>query len=113
MKRSFMFICAAALLLTGCGASADEASAQLFAMDTVMQLDAYGHQVKQAVSDAEETIQALEARLSRTRGGQSGVRPQSKRRGTGFIRGGASAAFRGPDIPGRHRAALSILLSRR
>ena len=28
MKRSFMFICAAALLLTGCGASADEASAQ-------------------------------------------------------------------------------------
>ena len=91
MKRSFMFICAAALLLTGCGASADEASAQLFAMDTVMQLDAYGHQVKQAVSDAEETIQALEARLSR------------KRRGTGFIRGGASAAFRGPDIPGRHR----------
>lgn len=67
MKRSFMFICAAALLLTGCGASADEASAQLFAMDTVMQLDAYGHQVKQAVSDAEETIQALEARLSRTR----------------------------------------------
>ena len=52
MKRSFMFICAAALLLTGCGASADEASAQLFAMDTVMQLDAYGHQVKQAVSDA-------------------------------------------------------------
>lgn len=36
-------------------------------MDTVMQLDAYGHQVKQAVSDAEETIQALEARLSRTR----------------------------------------------
>ena len=67
MKRSFMFICAVALLLTGCGASADEASAQLFAMDTVMQLDAYGHQVKQAVSDAEETIQALEARLSRTR----------------------------------------------
>ena len=67
MKRSFMFICAAALLLTGCGASADEASAQLFAMDTVMQLDAYGHQVKQAVSDAEEIIQALEARLSRTR----------------------------------------------
>ena len=67
MKRRFMFICAAALLLTGCGASADEASAQLFAMDTVMQLDAYGHQVKQAVSDAEETIQALEARLSRTR----------------------------------------------
>lgn len=66
MKRSFMFIYAAALLLTGCGASADEASAQLFAMDTVMQLDAYGHQVKQAVSDAEETIQALEARLSRT-----------------------------------------------
>ena len=56
MKRSFMFICAAALLLTGCGASADEASAQLFAMDTVMQLDAYGHQVKQAVSDAGRTV---------------------------------------------------------
>ena len=74
MKRSFMFICAAALLLTGCGASADEASAQLFAMDTVMQLDAYGHQVKQAVSDAEETIQALEARLSRTRSSSSSSR---------------------------------------
>ena len=66
MKRSFMFICAAALLLTGCGASADEASAQLFAMDTVMDLTAYGENAAAALTDASREINRLERLLSRT-----------------------------------------------
>ena len=57
----------AALLLTGCGASADEASAQLFAMDTVMEVAAYGEHAEQAVKYTEKRIEELENRLSRTK----------------------------------------------
>ena len=66
MKRCFIFILAAALCLTGCGKKADEATAQIFAMDTVMELTAYGSQVDAALSDAENAIQRLESQLSRT-----------------------------------------------
>ena len=38
MKRCFTLILAAALCLTGCGKQAKEASAQIFAMDTVMEV---------------------------------------------------------------------------
>ena len=57
MKRCFTLILAAALCLTGCGKQAKEASAQIFAMDTVMEVAAYGPQAEKAVSDAESRIQ--------------------------------------------------------
>ena len=66
MKRCFIFILAAALCLTGCGKKADEATAQIFAMDTVMDLTAYGSQVDAALTSAEDTIRELETQLSRT-----------------------------------------------
>ena len=65
MKR-VIAIALALLLLTGCGASADEASAQLFAMDTVMEIAAFGPQAEEAVSETESQIQELEKQLSRT-----------------------------------------------
>ena len=66
MKRCLIFILAAVLCLTGCGRKTEEASAQVFAMDTVMDITAYGSQAKKAVSEAESWIQALEKQLSRT-----------------------------------------------
>ena len=67
MKRCFIFIWAAALLLTGCGRKTEEASAQVFAMDTVMELTAYGDGAEKAVTAAEKEINELESKLSRTR----------------------------------------------
>ena len=66
MKRCFIFILAAALCLTGCRKKADEATAQIFAMDTVMELTAYGSQVDTALTEAEDAIRELESQLSRT-----------------------------------------------
>ena len=66
MKRCFIFILTAALCLTGCGKRADEATAQIFAMDTVMEVTAYGSRVDTALTDAEDTIRELESQLSRT-----------------------------------------------
>lgn len=40
MKRCFILILAAALCLSGCGKQEKEASAQIFAMDTVMEIAA-------------------------------------------------------------------------
>ena len=67
MKRCFIFIRAAALCLTGCGKKADEATAQIFAMDTVMEVAAYGEHAEQAVKYTEKRIEELENRLSRTK----------------------------------------------
>ena len=54
--------------LTGCAADAETpAAAQVFAMDTVMDLTAYGASGEKAVSQAEEELYRLEAELSRTR----------------------------------------------
>ena len=53
MKRCFIFILAAALCLTGCGKKSDEATAQIFAIDTVMDLTAYVSQVDAALTSAE------------------------------------------------------------
>ena len=44
MKRCFILILAAALCLSGCGKQEKEASAQIFAMDTVMEIAAFGPQ---------------------------------------------------------------------
>ena len=67
MKRCFTLILAAALCLTGCGKQAKEASAQIFAMDTVMEVAAYGEHAEQAVKYTEKRIEELENRLSRTK----------------------------------------------
>ena len=68
MKRLTAFLCAAALLLlAGCAREAQTArSAQVFAMDTVMNMTAYGGD-GDAVDAAETEIYRLEALFSRTR----------------------------------------------
>lgn len=66
---------AAALSLTGCAAGGGSSSAagssgdsaEIFAMDTVMDLTAYGKNGPAALSASEEKINALEALLSRTK----------------------------------------------
>lgn len=66
MKRllALLMAAAAALSLAGCG---DEpASAQVFAMDTVMELTAYGKNGQAAVRQAQEEIQRLDVMLDRT-----------------------------------------------
>ena len=52
------------LVLSGCGQR--EAEAQIFAMDTVMALTAFGSGAESAVSGAENAIRSLEAMLDRT-----------------------------------------------
>ena len=60
MKRWFSFLFAAIfLLLPGCG-GAGEASAQFFAMDTVMTVTVYGRQGKAAVDAARAEINRLD-----------------------------------------------------
>lgn len=66
MRRCFILILAAALCLSGCGKQEKEASAQIFAMDTVMEIAAFGPQAEEAVSETESQIQELEKQLSRT-----------------------------------------------
>jgi thiamine biosynthesis lipoprotein len=65
MKRIFCVLAAAAMLLSGCGA-APEASVQFFAMDTVMNVKAYGSGGQEAAEQIQDTIQKLENLLSRT-----------------------------------------------
>ena len=63
MKRFFflLFLCLP-LLLSGCAET--EASRECFAMDTVMQLRAYGPQAAAALDAAEQEIYRLEGLLS-------------------------------------------------
>ena len=64
MKRFFflLFLCLPLLLLSGCAEK--EASRECFAMDTVMQLRAYGPQTAAALDAAEQEIYRLEGLLS-------------------------------------------------
>ena len=64
MKRFFflLFLCLPLLLLSGCAEK--EASRECFAMDTVMQLRAYGPQAAAALDAAEQGIYRLEGLLS-------------------------------------------------
>lgn len=64
-------ICAAMalLLLSGCGAKAETpASREIYAMDTVMQVNAYGETGETAVEELETAIREMEGELSRTDG---------------------------------------------
>ncbi|MCI2058049.1 MAG: FAD:protein FMN transferase [Oscillibacter sp.] len=67
MKRILaLFLCAAALTgLAGCGTR--QSSAELFAMDTVMELTACGKNGEAALDASKKEITRLEALLSRTR----------------------------------------------
>ena len=47
-----------------CGCAPKAASTEFFAMDTVMQLTAYGKGAEEAIKSCEETIAALDAKLS-------------------------------------------------
>lgn len=67
MKRFSILIAALCLCLTGCGKQTTEATAQIFAMDTVMEVAAYGEHAEQAVKSTEKRIEELENRLSRTK----------------------------------------------
>ena len=64
MKRFSVLLLALVLVLSGCGQKAVET--QIFAMDTVMELTAYGSGGKRAVAGAEDAIRSLEAMLDRT-----------------------------------------------
>lgn len=67
MKRFSILIAALCLCLTGCGKQTTEATAQIFAMDTVMEVAAYGPKAEKAVQETEGQIKALENQLSRTK----------------------------------------------
>ena len=67
MKRFSILILTLCLCLTGCGKQTTEATAQIFAMDTVMEIAAYGEHAEQAVKYTEKRIEELENRLSRTK----------------------------------------------
>lgn len=69
--RPFAAALLSAVLLTGCGEASQAQSdalyaADLFAMDTYMNLKAYGSNAEAAVQEAEERIQTLEHTLSVT-----------------------------------------------
>ena len=64
-----IFPLAAFLLLAGCGTAQTEepATREIFAMDTVMQVSAWGENGEAAVEETEQAIRQLENLLSRTR----------------------------------------------
>ena len=69
MKRLLCLLLALCMVLslTACGGEQPE-SVQLFAMDTVMEVAAYGEHAEQAVKYTEKRIEELENRLSRLAG---------------------------------------------
>ena len=76
MKKSFLAaIIITCILLTGCGVRADDTPHRrtVFAMDTVMNLTAYGRGAQRGVEDAEDELYRLDAVLSRA-GEKSAVR---------------------------------------
>ena len=70
MKTKYIpLLLALLLLLTGCGARQPEATRQIFAMDTVMDLYAVGEGAEALLTEAAQEINRLESLLSRTRAG--------------------------------------------
>lgn len=70
MKLPKFSLLLVALLCTGCASQEPVATtAEIYAMDTIMYLTAYGDQGTQAISQAESSILELENQLSRTREG--------------------------------------------
>lgn len=67
--RKFCGAVLALMLLSACGAGEEKAvSQEIYAMDTVMQVSAYGQQGGAAVKELETAIREMESELSRTDG---------------------------------------------
>lgn len=67
MKKVFIFLFTAVLLLSGCGSDPEagkSSSVYLTSMDTVMQLTAYGRGREEALAQAQAEIERLDALLS-------------------------------------------------
>ena len=60
----FIIVCIVAYLFIGKGQENQSASEQIFAMDTYMEITAYGKNCKEAVQTAKEEIERLDALLS-------------------------------------------------
>ena len=80
MRKTLFPLLALCLLLSGCGGTPSaDASAEFFAMDTVMQLETPGLSDPAAVTAGRDAVEALEALLSRDlppqRGGRAGDAP--------------------------------------
>ena len=70
MRKTLFPLLALCLLLSGCGETpAADASAEFFAMDTVMRLETPGLSDPAAVTAGRDAVETLEALLSRTDGG--------------------------------------------
>lgn len=68
MNRVSLLSCALlTLFLTGCNQSDTATTKEIYAMDTVMQLTAYGASAQNALDEAESQLLALENAISRTR----------------------------------------------
>ncbi|MGN1030865.1 MAG: FAD:protein FMN transferase, partial [Butyricicoccaceae bacterium] len=65
MKKIITAALLAGLCLTGCAQK--EYQTSFYAMDTFMSITAYGSQAEQAVTEANQYINALESKISRTR----------------------------------------------
>ena len=85
MKRSWLLIILCLTLLLPCGCAQRGAEREFFAMDTVMQLRAYGPMAEAALAEAEAEIYRLEGALScrdehaaLTRLNEAGVGPVSE-----------------------------------
>lgn len=65
MKKIIAAALLAVLSLTGC--AEQEYSTSFYAMDTFMTITAYGSKAQQAATEAEQYINSLEAKISRTR----------------------------------------------
>lgn len=66
MKHKRLLCClTAALLLAGCGTADEEHSVVVYAMDTVMELKAYGKNAETALRQAEKELMSLDEKLRR------------------------------------------------
>ena len=66
MRRLIALLTAGFLMITLAGCQKKEAAAQIFAMDTVMNMAAYGGSAEKALAETEAEILRLEQLLSRT-----------------------------------------------
>lgn len=69
MRRFLAGVLILAAALSGCAKQADYARKQIFAMDTVMELQVWGDGAEAAVAQAESTIMELEEQWSATKAG--------------------------------------------
>ncbi len=71
MKRILPFLAAALLLAAGCAGEEKPSVKTVFAMDTVMELTAYGNKAEAALSSVEKEIFRIDAALDRRDSGEA------------------------------------------